>query len=51
MHQSSSLACEHGGDELDLRLDVEEGAKVDEREEILDGQISAGGGGGGGSDR
>ena len=37
---------EHCGDELGLWLDVEEGAEVDEREEILDRQIDTRGGGG-----
>lgn len=30
-------ARNHGGDELALRLHIEEGAEVDEREEVLDG--------------
>ena len=36
------LAGDHVGDELALRLDVEEGAEVHEREEALDGRIEIG---------
>lgn len=42
-------ARDHRGDEVALLLDVEEGAEVDEREEVQDGRIRVGGGSGGGS--